>query len=1202
MFREILRFELRQQLRNPFYWVICLAFGSLAFSAATSDHVRIGGGIGNTHRNAPYVIVEMLADFTIFGMFLVTVFVVGAALRDFEAGTAELMFATPLSRRAYLGGRFTAGYLASFGVFVFVALGLLIGVLMPWVDPARLGPTSLLAYGYAFAVIVLPGLFFISALLFLLAIVTRSMLGAYIGVIAFFVLWMVAVTVTGTSPDRLTLGALIDPFGIGAFEVATRYWTAADRNTRLPEVAGLLLANRVLWSAIGALLLWAAFACFRTDREGLRLWRRRAHGLAVVTDPADRDAAGAQRGAAPAPAVVLRTDSAARWAQYLWLARFETRAVLLAIAFLVMLAFGLMNLGASLAFSDEMFGTKVFPVTHLMMEAMDGSYNFLLFIIVAFYAGELVWRERAARISDVTDAFPLTDWIPLASKLTALAAVIIIFLAAGSVECAVYQLIRGHHRIEPGLYVANIALTALKFLLLAALALFLQVIANNKFRGYLLIVLFLISRIVLKQLNFEHHLYDFGSAPDTPYSDMNGYGHFLAGHLWFSAYWACLGIALLVLAALYWARGTAQGFRERTRIARARFRTPSRITLALSLAAFVSLGAWIFYNTNVINRYVPEDLAKERKADYEKLYRRYKDLPQPRIVDEKIDVDIYPAERHVDVRGHYRLVNRETVPIRDLHMRLPMEVELVSAAFAPHDLVTDDRVHGYSIYRLAAPLAPGASMDFDFTLRYLSRGFRNKPDDTRVVENGTFIDNRWFPHFGYSEEGQLDDRNDRRRYGLGPVPRMAKIDDQAARRNSLVCCDSDWVTFESTISTAPDQIALAPGYLEKEWTANGRRYFHYRMDKPTLDFYSFQSARYAVKRDRWNDVALEVYYDPRHDYNTARMLDAMKKSLAHFSAVYSPYQFRQLRILEFPGYEKFAQSFANTVPFSESIGFIADLRDPNDIDYVFYVTAHEVAHQWWAHQVIGAMVQGVTMLDETFAQYSALMVQEHEYGSPKMRRFLKYELDRYLTGRSGEVVEEMPLALVENQAYIHYRKGSLVMYALKDYLGEDVVDRSLQRFDHEFAFQPPPYPTTNEYLADLAAETGPGSAPLIDDLFHRITLFDNRVVEATATRRPDGRYDVHMRVHAAKLYADGTGTETPSHIDAPIDIGIFSRGADGTESTEKVLYLSKRSLPDGDSSLTVTVDSVPYQAGIDPYNKLIDRVPDDNRMKVTVGN
>ena len=1202
VFKEIFRFELRQQLRSPFYWVISLAFGALAFSAATSDHVRIGGGIGNTHRNAPYVVVEMLADFTIFSMFLVTVFVAGAALRDFEAGTAELLFATPLSRKAYLGGRFAAGYLAAAGIFVFVAFGLLIGALMPWVDPARLGPTSAWAYGYGFAVMVLPGVFFISALLFLLATVTRSMLGAYIGVIGFFVLWMVAVTVTGTSPDRLTLGALIDPFGIGAFEVATRYWTAADRNTRLPEVAGLLLGNRVLWSAIGALLLWAAFACFRPDREGLRLWRRRARGAAAPADPADRDAAVAQSGAAPAPAVILRTDAAARWTQFLWLARFETRAVLLAVAFLVMLAFGLTNLGADLAFSNEMFGTKVYPVTHLMIESMDGSYNFLLVIIVAFYAGELVWRERAARISDVTDAFPLSDWIPPAAKLTALAAVIVIFLTAGSVESALYQLIRGYHHIEPGLYAANIALTALKFLLFAALALFLQVIANNKFRGYLLVVLFLISRIVLKQLNFEHHLYDFGSAPETPYSDMNGYGHFLAGHLWFSAYWACLAAALLVLAALYWARGTAQGWRERTRIARARLGAPSQVTLALSLLAFVSLGAWIFYNTNVLNRYVPEDLAKERKADYEKLYRRYKDLPQPRIVDERADVEIYPAERRVEVRGHYRLVNRDNAPIRDLHVLLPVEIELVAVQFPAHDLVSDDRVHGYSIYRLATPLAPGASMDFDFTLRYRSLGFRNKPEDTRVVENGTFFDNLWFPHFGYSENGQLDDRNDRRHYGLGPVPRMAKIDDQAARRNSLIGNDSDWVTFETTISTAPDQVALAPGYLEKEWTANGRRYFHYRMDRPTLNFFSFQSARYAVRRDRWQDVALEVYYDPQHEYNVARMVDAMKKSLAHFSAVYSPFQFRQMRILEFPDYDKFAQSFANTVPFAESIGFIADLRDPNDIDYVFYVTAHEVAHQWWAHQVIGAKVQGVTMLDETFAQYSALMVQEHEYGSPKMRRFLKYELDRYLTGRSGEVVEEMPLALVENQPYIHYRKGSLVMYALKDYLGEDLVDRTLQRFDHQFAFAPPPYPTTDDFLADLTAEAPPDSAPLIDDLFHRITLFDNRIVEATATRRADGRYDVHLRVHAAKLYADGTGKETPAHVTIPMDIGVFARGADGTESTEKVLYLTKHSLPDGDSSLTVTVDGEPYQAGIDPYNKLIDRVPDDNRMKVTIEN
>ena len=79
-----------------------------------------------------------------------------------------------------------------------------------------------------------------------------------------------------------------------------------------------------------------------------------------------------------------------------------------------------------------------------------------------------------------------------------------------------------------------------------------------------------------------------------------------------------------------------------------------------------------------------------------------------------------------------------------------------------------------------------------------------------------------------------------------------------------------------TVATA-DQIAIAPGYLQREWTQNGRRYFHYKMDKPIHDFFSFQSARYAVRRDKWNDVALEVYYDPQHDYNVERMV----KSLAH---------------------------------------------------------------------------------------------------------------------------------------------------------------------------------------------------------------------------------------------------------------------------------------------------------------------------------
>jgi len=329
------------------------------------------------------------------------------------------------------------------------------------------------------------------------------------------------------------------------------------------------------------------------------------------------------------------------------------------------------------------------------------------------------------------------------------------------------------------------------------------------------------------------------------------------------------------------------------------------------------------------------------------------------------------------------------------------------------------------------------------------------------------------------------------------------------------------------------------------------------------------------------------------------MLEAAKDSLAYYDAHYTPYQFKQLRILEFPGHMSLAQSFANTIPFSESIGFIADLRDQSRIDYVYYVTAHEVAHQWWAHRVIGANMQGSTMLSESLAQYSALMVMKRKYGADQMRKFLKYELDRYLMGRATDKVAEEPLAKVENEQYIHYNKGSLIFYALQDYVGEDKLDAILKQYLLDKGFQQPPYTTSKEFVAALSAALGPKWQPLLDDFFWKITLFDNRMLDASAKQLPDGRYEVTMKVHAGMAWADGKGKETQAAPNIPIAIGVFA-AASGDGKDGKPLYLEKRMLPDGDSTITVTVDGKPAITGIDPYNELIDRVPDDNRKPVTL--
>ena len=1194
MFRHIFRFELRQQFSNPVFWVVAIIFALLAFGATSSDAVRVGGAIGNVYRNAPYVIVQLFSAFVSLSMLLIVIFIGGSALRDFDNRSAELFFTTPVKKRDYLLGRFSGGLVASVVIMLAVAIGILVGTLMPWIDPERLGATSAAPYLWSLVVIVLPNLFFIGALLFCLAVATRSMLMTYVGVIAFLVFNIVTETLTGDLETRW-IGALIDPFGSAAVDLATRYWPVSERNSLLPPVSGLLLGNRAIWLGIGGLLLWAAYRLFRTDREGWTLRRRKSAAAGGTSS-------SASVGAIVLPSMRVETGFAAQWRQFLHQARFDTRGVLRGVPLLVMLLFGLVILIVNLIFGMDMFGTQRYATTASMVDLIAQSNALFLLIIVVFYAGELVFRERSMRVAEVTDTFPNADWIPLAAKLVALVAVVLCFHAVGIVVTVVAQLIRGGVAIEPGLYLSRMLIDCSEFMLIGVLALFLQVLSNNKFIGYALMLVYLVARATMRFMDLDDLLYRPFSTPPLPYSDMNGFGHFLIGWGWLRLYWGAFALLLFVTAMLFWVRGNRSTFRERLSEARRRFRTAPRIASLLALTVFAGSGIWIFHNTHKLNDYVPADVALDRQAEYEKKFRQYKDIAQPRISAMRVDVDLHPEALRAEIRGHYRLINRHDAPIRDLHVVVssPQRDSKLQLEFAEHTTELHDDRLGYAIYRLAKPLEPGEEMDFDFRMELAQRGFPNDRAQTAIVDNGSFFNNTVFPRFGYVEGAQIQDRNERRKRDLGDVPRMASIDDEAARANSYISNDADWISFETTISTAPDQIALAPGYLQKEWTENGRRYFHYVMDVPMLNFAAWLSARWEVARDDWNGMPIEVYHDPKHAWNVARMLEASKKSFDYFNAHFTPYQHKQLRILEFPGYAGFAQAFANTVPYSESIGFVADLRDKEKIDYVFYVTAHEIAHQWWAHQVIGANVQGSTMLSESLAQYSALMVMEKEYGAQKMRKFLKYELDRYLSSRAGELIEELPLALVENQQYIHYRKGSLVFYALRDVIGENALNAVLKRFLEDKGYQKPPYTTTREFLTYLRDGTDPKFHPLIEDLFEKIVFFDNRAVEVGAVKRDDGKYLVTLKLHSEKFEADGKGKETGVPLRDEVDVGIFARPAGGKEDQETVLYLGKHALSDTETTLEIVVDEEPYEAGIDPYNKLIDRDSEDNRKRVTM--
>jgi aminopeptidase N len=412
-------------------------------------------------------------------------------------------------------------------------------------------------------------------------------------------------------------------------------------------------------------------------------------------------------------------------------------------------------------------------------------------------------------------------------------------------------------------------------------------------------------------------------------------------------------------------------------------------------------------------------------------------------------------------------------------------------------------------------------------------------------------------------------------------------------KNYLSNGTSDWVNVETFISTSEDQIAIAPGSLVSEKVEHGRRMYHYAVDTPSQNFYSFISARYEVKRSKWKDIDIEVYYHPAHEVNVERMSRAVERSLAYYTANFGPYFHKQARIIEFPRYATFAQAFPGTMPYSEAIGFIINIEDESKNNIVDAVIAHEMAHQYWAHQVIGAHMQGATMLSESFAEYSALMVMKQETPLLEMKEFIKHDLQRYLRGRSREEDEEQALTKVEDQGHIHYGKGSVILYALQDYIGEDSVNAALKDFLEEYRYQEPPYPTTHDFMEHLEPRVPDSMQYLIGDWFEEITLYDLRVTEAIQTKNSSGGYDVTVGIKALKNKAQPNGEVQDIRINDWVDIGFFS---DSDE--EHLIYKERVFMNDENLSFDFTLDSLPLRAAVDPLRLLIDRVYDDNRKTV----
>jgi ABC-2 type transport system permease protein len=1196
---EVLRFEVGYRLRQPSTWVYALVLFGIPFVLM---HAIDGSSL---HLNAPLSVANVSAVVGSIGM-LVTAGIFGdAAARDVHWRMHALFYTSPLRESHYLAGRFLGGLTVNAVLLLGVPLGLLLASVMPYMQAGKFGPVQSAAYVQTYLLVLLPNLVVIGAFMFAAAALTRQALATYLGGVALFVLGLVAGDLTDGLTNRV-LSALVDPFGARAVALTTQYWTPAETNARLIGWPDVLLWNRALWLAVAAGLFALLVARFRFAHQGgtgrRRWWRRRPVADTAGALRADERLAPIE--GSHAPAVQRSFSPAARVRQTLAVAARAWREIAVTRAFLVILVgalFFVFVFGWDVG--NNIFGTSTWPVTHLIAgTVLSAALGPVMALLVAVFAGELVWRERDVGMGDIAAVAPVPNWVAMLGRFLALVAMLVTLQAVLMGAGVLLQAIRGYHRHELDVYLKLLfGIKLVDYVLLAALATTVHVVVNNKYVGHLVVVLFFAVTEGSGLIGLRHRMLVYGSDPGWIWSDLNGLAPFLTGLVWFKVYWAAWALLLAVLASLFWVRGRELGIRKRLALARQRLGGPTVRTAAVAVALIVTLGGFVFYNTNVLNDYrTPDEIAAQR-AEYERRYKRFEDAPEPSLVAAQMRVELYPADRAAEIRGTFVLVNRTVHQIESLHVLPSPDVETRAIDFdRGARLVANDSSLFYRIYALESPLAPGDSIAMTFEVAYRPRGFRNARPPTDVTPNGAYIERGWLPALGYSPGREVTDPEVRREQGLPSRKLPPSAGDVETRPGANAV---ELVDVETVIGTDPRQIAVTPGTLVREWTEDSslrpgqaRRYFHYRTDRPIRYGGAVLSAEYAVREASWKGIPLRVFYHPTHDVNVDRMLESMKTSLAYFSENFGPYQYRELRIVEFPRYASFARAHPHTITFSEGSAFLTRV-DSGDVDRTFFVVAHETAHQWWGGQVIPAQAAGAGLVSETLAQYSSMMVLETAYGPEMVRRFYDYNMNEYLRGRRVYTNREVPLLDVVNQGYLFYFKGGVAMYTLRERLGVEAVNGALRRFREKFAGADAPPPTSRALYAELQAVTPDSLRPLLSDLFEHITLWDVRTDSARAESVGGGSYRVTLFVDASKARADSVGKQTPVAMDDAIEVGVFA-GPVRDGSPGDTLYLKQHRIRSGKQAIVLTVPRLPTRAGVDPYRKLIERERDDNVAEV----
>ncbi|MEM9835900.1 MAG: M1 family aminopeptidase, partial [Bacteroidota bacterium] len=1150
-----------------------------------------------------------------------------AFYRDYSSKMYTVLYAYPLRKRDYLAGKFLAAFLIIFLVVATIGLGFALGAAMPGIEAGVVVPFSLGPYLQLYGLFIGPNMLLFTVIVSAIVLSSRNV---YVGFIS-IILLVVGQNLVGSlfaGGELAWVAALLDPIGDTAVKQTVRFWTLDEKNTLALPLRGPILWNRVLWFGIGMLLAGYAYRKFSFQQFVARSSGKsslpKAGPSPIAPTPLARDYAFSPPPLGFAWSDRLRTA----WA----LSNSDFRHIVFSWPFLAILFGGALMVFFQQAEMNPQYGFVLLPTTARMLRVPMFVFSLVINLLTFLYAGVLMYRGQQTGMYTIIDSSPQPNWVLLLSRLWAIWKMQLLLLGLVMLCGIGAQVVQGYFRFQLGHYLFELlGLHFVHFAIWACVAIFVHSLFNNLYLGLMVLLLLPIGFMALPMVGdqlgiplLKESILQFNAVPGVAigfdYSDLFGYTPILAVYAAFKTYWAMAALLLLLVALLFWKRGFTFSWSERMGLLP--LASPWRVIwggapsnesgalatlkfpIFITLFAFISLGATLFYQEHFVpNTYISAADAERFSLLNEQDFGQWERLPQPQLRVADINMNLYPTSRDFRAKGRLSFVNT-----------LDQRMDTIIIATSPKEATTINPVNAHrwlkrnaevytNVLVLEQPLEKGDTFILDFTLANIPNSLLH--NNSRVLTNGTYLTKNILPQLGV-RNAFLSDPVKRAKYGLGERQVAPKHpSDTTLLNDTYLRNDMGRIHFRTTVSTSTGQRAFSLGTLKKQWQADDRQYFEYASDGLIKNDIAWLSGDYQRHEQTFGHHSFELYHHPQHDHNFAHVLAGSEAALRHYSAWFGPLVHDTLRLIEFPMTTGTHVTLnGNLIPYSEALFLCNPDGQANDVFNVpFFISAHELAHYWWGHRVDPANVPGGKAITEAMADFLAIKVVEKEFGKPRALDILRRMQSIYLEQRAN-AGKETPLKVAPLDAeYLNYRKGAQALYALNEYLGENVLLDALARFERQHRFAPPPYPTSIDFIEAIRAVTADSLQYLVHDYFETITLYDNTLQNVTIEPQADGQYALTLDFTVSKYRADKIGAK--SYTDAQgnslqhqgihslplqdfVRIGFFRADEDSpfTKRQYKVERIANQ--------LRLTLPERPDRVVIDPEHLLIDVERQDN--------